>query len=158
MKFSILRLLALVFIASAFLAAGHCVFAQCSDATLHGQYAFTITGQILAPPPAAGPITGVSMTEFDGEGNFTQVDHVLHNGVPPQEEWRPGSGPYHVNPDCTGFMIITQMPTIPADATPELRLEIVVGDDGKLIHTVVNGSPTVPVLATAITSTGTRLH
>ena len=157
MKFSTLRVPALAFMTSAFLAASQFVFAQCSDATLHGRYAFTVTGQILTPPPAAGPISGVAMTEFDGEGNLTQVDHVLHNGVPPQEEWRPGSGTYHVNPDCTGFMTITQMPTVPADASPELRLAIVVSDDGKLIRTVVSGSPTVPVFSAAITSTGTRV-
>ena len=157
MKFSTLRVLALVFLASAFLAASQFVFAQCSDATLHGHYAFTITGQILTPAPAAGLISGVAMTEFDGQGNLTQVDHVLHNGIPPQEEWRPGSGAYHVNPDCTGSMTITQMPTNPADASPELQLAIVVSDDGKLIRTVVSGSPTVPVLSAAITSTGTRV-
>ena len=127
MKFSILRLLALAFVASAFLAASQCVLAQCSNATLRGHYAFTITGQILAPPPAAGLITGVAMTEFDGKGNFTQVDHAVHNGVPPQEDWRPGSGPYHVNPDCTGTMTITQHPTIPADASREIGIGTVIG-------------------------------
>ena len=158
MKFSILRMPAAAFVATAFLAASHCVFAQCSNATLHGRYAFTITGQILAPAPAAAFITGVAMTEYDGRGNFTQVDHVLDNGVPPQEEWRPGSGPYHVNRDCTGYMILTTRPTIPADATPELRLEIVVSDNGNEIRTVVSGSPTVPGLAAAVTSTATRVY
>jgi hypothetical protein len=158
MKFSILRLLALAFVASAFLAASQCVLAQCSNATLRGHYAFTITGQILAPPPAAGLITGVAMTEFDGKGNFTQVDHAVHNGVPPQEDWRPGSGPYHVNPDCTGTMTITQHPTIPADASPEIELYIVVGDNGNEIRTVVSSSPTVPPFAAAITSIGTKVY
>ena len=158
MKFSILRLLALAFVASAFLAASQCVLAQCSNATLRGHYAFTITGQILAPPPAAGLITGVAMTEFDGKGNFTQVDHAVHNGVPPQEDWRPGSSPYHVNPDCTGTMTITQHPTIPADASPEIELYIVVGDNGNEIRTVVSSSPTVPPFAAAITSIGTKVY
>lgn len=158
MKFLTTRTLGLTFIASAFLAASPCVLAQCSNATLRGHYAFTVTGQILAPPPAAGPITGVAMTEFDGKGSFTQVDHVVHNGVPPQEEWRPGSGTYHVNPDCTGTMTITQHPTIPADGSPELELYIVVGDNGNEIRTVVSGSPTVPPFAAAITSIGTKVY
>jgi hypothetical protein len=144
--------------ASAFLAAGQNAIAQCSNRTLHGHYAFTITGQILAPAPAAGQVTGVAMTDFDGRGNLTQVDHAVHNGVPPQEDWRPGSGTYHVNPDCTGSMTITQMPTIPADASPELLLYIVVGDNGNEIRTVVSSSPTVPAFAAAITSTATRVY
>lgn len=157
MKFSILRLVALVFAASALLAAHQPAKAQCSDATLHGRFAFTITGQIVSPAPAAGPVSGVAMTDFDGQGNFTQVDHVLHNAQPPQEEWRPGSGPYHVNSDCTGYMIITPQPTVPADASPELRLEIVVGNGGNEIRTAVSGSPSVPPFTSTIISIGTRV-
>lgn len=52
------RLLALSFSAAALLAAVQCAAAQCSDATLNGPYAFTITGQILTP--AAGPVSGVA--------------------------------------------------------------------------------------------------
>ena len=51
----------------------------CSNATLRGEYGFTITGQILLGP-LASPVTGVAMTSFDGEGNLAQVDDVLHNG------------------------------------------------------------------------------
>lgn len=157
MKFSKLRLLALAITGSAFLAAHKPVNAQCSDATLHGRYAFTITGQIVTPAPAAGPVSGVAMTDFDGQGNFTQLDHVLHNAQPPQEEWRPGSGPYHVNSDCTGYMILTPQPTVPADASPELRLEIVVGNEGTEIRTAVSGSPSVPPFTSTIISIGTRV-
>jgi hypothetical protein len=76
--------------------------ATCSNATLNGDYAFTITGQILAPAPAAGPVVGVALSHFDGVGTRTQTDHVVHNGVTPVEEWRPGKGPYLVNANCTG--------------------------------------------------------
>jgi len=38
----------------------------CSNETLRGDYAFTITGQILAPSPAAGTVAGVTWTHFDG--------------------------------------------------------------------------------------------
>lgn len=158
MKFLRMRTLGLSFITSACLAASQCVFAQCSDATLHGHYAFTITGQILAPAPVAGLVTGVAMTEFDGKGNLTQVDHAVHNGVPPQEDWRPGTGNYHVNPDCTGTMTIMQHPTIPADASPELELYIVVGDNGNQVRTVVSGSPTAAAFESAITSIGTKVY
>jgi hypothetical protein len=130
----------------------------CSNATLEGDYAFTITGQILAPAPAAGLVAGVAKTHFDGHGNMTQIDHVVHNGVTPVEEWRPGSGPYQVNADCTGSMTITAEPTDPADGSPELKLFFVIGENGKVIRTVVSGSPTVPPFMAAITSIGTKVE
>ena len=52
----------------------------CSDATLSGDYAFTIGGEILAVPASATPPSpgvalaqaGVAMMHFDGTGDFTQ--------------------------------------------------------------------------------------
>lgn len=131
---------------------------MCSDGTLHGDYAFTITGQILSPAPVAGPVAGVAMTHFDGVGNMTQVDHVVHNGVVPVEEWRPGNGPYHVNRDCTGYMVITATPSDPADASPVLKVDFVVGNDGNDIRTVVTGSPSTPPFTAAIISTATKVY
>ena len=129
----------------------------CSNATLNGNYAFTITGQILAPPPAAGPVAGVALTHFDGHGNMNQVDLVVHNGVTPVEAWRPGIGPYQVESDCTGWFTISPKPTDSADESPELRLYFVIGDCGREIRTVVSGSPNVPVFTSAITSIGIRV-
>jgi hypothetical protein len=130
--------------------------AQCSNQTLHGRYEFTITGQILTPPPAAGPVSGVAITEFDGAGHLNQVDHVVHNGTPPVEDWRPGNGSYFINSDCTGWMTIESQPTDPADNSPELKLYIVVTKDSHEIRTVVSGSPTMPASSANITSTGVR--
>jgi hypothetical protein len=130
----------------------------CSNATLRGDYAFTITGQILAPAPAAGLVSGVAMTHFDGDGKLTQFDHVLHNGIAPAETWRPGSGPYHVNADCTGYMTITPEPTVPSDASPVLTLYFVIGNNGSDIRTVVSGSPTSPAFSALITSTATKVY
>jgi hypothetical protein len=129
---------------------------DCSNATLSGNYVFTITGQILAPAPAAGLVSGVAMTEFFGDGVLKQVDHVVHNGVLPIEAWRPGSGKYSINPNCTGWMTLTAEPTNPADNSPALKLYIVVSEDGREIRTVVSGSPTVPPFTAAITSIGVR--
>jgi hypothetical protein len=130
----------------------------CSNATLNGDYAFTISGQVLAPPPAAGPVTGVALTHFDGQGNMTQIDHVVHNGTLPVEEWRPGSGPYQVNPDCTGWMTIKPEPTVPADGSPELKVVFVISNHGRSIHTVVSGSPTVPAFVANIASSATKVQ
>ena len=130
--------------------------AQCSNSTLRGTYVFTLTGQILAPPPVAGPVSGVAQTDFDGKGNLTQLDHVVHNGAVPVEDWRPAIGSYSINPDCTGWMTLIPRPADPADASPELKLYIVVTRDGHLIRTVVSGSPTVPPFTANITSIGVR--
>jgi hypothetical protein len=104
----------------------------CSNATLNGEYGFTITGQILAGP-AAGPLTGVAMTSFDGQGNLSQVDHVVHNGNPPKVQWRPGTGTYTVNPDCTGTAQIDL-----SDGSPSIHLSIVVEQRGREVRTVVD--------------------
>lgn len=102
---------------------------NCTLLTIKGTYAFTIHGQILAGP-AAGIVDGIALTTFDGAGNMTQIDVVSHNGSV-AEVWRPGSGPYTVNSDCTGTMQIN------AAGSPQLSLHIVIGQQGKQIHTVV---------------------
>jgi len=101
----------------------------CSNLTIKGTYAFTVHGQILTP---GGPlfVDGVAKTTFDGYGNLTQVDAVAVNGNL-AEIWRPGTGAYTLNPDCTGMM------TIFNQNQPALHLVILVSHSGNLIHTVV---------------------
>jgi hypothetical protein len=76
------------------------------------------TGQILAPATFAGPVSGVAPTTFDGLGNLTQIDNIVHNGVVPVEDWWPANGSYTVNSGCTGTFPFTPAPTNPADAGP----------------------------------------
>jgi hypothetical protein len=129
----------------------------CSNATLAGAYSFQITGQILAPAAAAGPVSGVALTVFDGFGNLTQVDNVVHNGVAPVEDWRPAVGTYTVNANCTGTFTFTPQPTNQADAGPALMVHFVVSPDGSQIRTVVTSSPNTPPFTSSITSTGVRV-
>ena len=75
----------------------------CSNRTLRGDYGSAVEGLILPAPGVALPIRGVVMAHYDGDGNFTQVDHIVFNGIPPTLEWTPGTGTYQVNADCTGF-------------------------------------------------------
>ncbi len=130
----------------------------CSLATVIGSYAFQITGQILAPAPAAGSVAGVALTVFDGYGNLTQVDNVVHNGVVPIEDWRPAVGTYTVNSNCTGTFTFTPQPTNPADGGPALMVHFVVTRDGSKIQTTVTGSPNTPPFVAVITSIGVRLN
>jgi hypothetical protein len=111
----------------------------CSNRTLQGDYAFSIAGD--ATPI---PTRGVAMAHFDGEGNFTQVDHVVVNGVPPAVDWRPGAGTYTVNADCTGKAILTN------EGRPPMPLYFVIVGQGAEIRTVVS------LPGTASTSVGTK--
>jgi hypothetical protein len=129
----------------------------CSSMTIAGPYAFTITGSILAPGAVAGPVAGVALTTFDGFGNLVQVDHVTHNGVLPVEAWRPATGTYSVNPDCTGNFTFTPQPTNPADAGPALTVFFVIAQGGAEIRTAVSGSPNTPPFVASISSIGVRL-
>lgn len=102
----------------------------CSNATIQGTYAFTIRGTIFLPNGSTLLVDGVARETFDGRGNETQVDAVATNGVL-TPGWRPGSGSYSVNPDCTG----TQ--TILVPGLPDLHLQFVVAQGGNTIHQVV---------------------
>ncbi len=116
---------------------------SCSLATIKGNFGFTITGQVLSGP-SAGPVSGVALTTYDGAGNLTQVDNVVHNGQLPAEAWRPATGSYTLNSNCTGTMQL-----VFTDGSPTMNLNIVVDSAGNQIRTVVEGDA-------AITSIGTR--
>ena len=74
---------------------------SCGNYSLSGDYSFRITGQILTGP-LAGLDNGVALVSFDGDGGMTSKDHVVINGLQPQDDWRNSSGTYTVNADCTG--------------------------------------------------------
>jgi hypothetical protein len=102
----------------------------CSDSTLRGSYAFTIHGSIILPDGSTLLVDGLAKQTFDGNGNFTQVDAVAVGGnLPPG--WRPGSGTYSLNPDCTGSQTIV----IPGNS--DVHLQLIVAQSGNTIHQVV---------------------
>lgn len=116
----------------------------CSNRTLFGDYGFQIEGTILGHPGSTGstvgpdsPLRTLVLTHFHGNGNLTAVDHVVLNGVPPEpeDEWRPISGTYSVNPDCTGSASIAIAP-----GAPPLSYHFVVVNRGRQILLVVDGS------------------
>jgi hypothetical protein len=93
-------------------------------------------------------LKGVAMTQFDGRGNVTQVDHIVFNGAPPPEDWTPATGSYHVNADCTGDMELD----IPGSPFSPVILRLSVGADGTHINTVVSKP------GYAVSSTGTKVN
>lgn len=116
---------------------------KCTNRTLLGSYGFTIEGVGGLPPGVPiNAIRGVAMGNFDGKGNYTQVDHVVAGGSPPPVEWTFGSGPYKVNPNCTGTLTIN----IPGSPFSPVKLHFVVVRQGKEIRTVVDsGSATTSI-------------
>jgi hypothetical protein len=117
----------------------------CSNYTIQGSYAFTIHGTIFLPNGATIQIDGIALQVFDGKGNFRQVDAVADNGLL-MPGWRPGTGSYSVNPDCTG----TQTLVVPGMG--DLHLQMIVAQGGNTIHQVV----TDPGIAT--TAKGERVR
>ena len=103
----------------------------CSNWTLKGTYAFTIHGTIFLPggaPPLL--VDGLAKTTFDGNGNLTQLDAVAIDGnVAPG--WRPSTGNYSVNPDCTGTF------TVSNGNQPPINAQLIVAQSGNTIHAVV---------------------
>jgi hypothetical protein len=72
---------------------------ECSVATLEGSFVRRDTGFVTAPPEIAGPLNGVHLVTFDGNGAFTSAGWSSLNGNVSEST---GTGTYKVNPDCTG--------------------------------------------------------
>jgi hypothetical protein len=115
------------------------VSGHCSNRTLFGDYGGQIEGTILGPNL---PLRTLIKADFDGEGNLTDVDHVVLNGVPPAQEWRPGSGTYTVNPDCTGSALFNT-------GNAPIPVHFVVVNKGKEIRGVVDGNA-ITVIASKV--------
>jgi hypothetical protein len=103
---------------------------SCSNRTLFGDYGGLIEGTILGPNLA---LRTLIMAHFDGEGDLTDVDHVVLNGVPPAEEWRPGTGTYTINPDCTGSAVFNI-------GNAPIPVHFVLVNHGKDLRGVVDGA------------------
>ena len=79
----------------------------CTNATLRGTFAYTMTGFIMAPPAFAGPFAEVGTQTFDGKGATTAAATLSQNGniIPITI-----TGTYKVNPDCTGTLTLLVAP------------------------------------------------
>jgi hypothetical protein len=119
----------------------------CSDATLKGDYGWTIDGFGPNPDGTQIPIKGIAITHFDGAGKFTQRDFVMSAGVPNAGNGNSmtgfvfstgETGTYSLNPDCTGTATIDlNVPVPPGLSSGVIKLMLVVTNRGRAIHTVV---------------------
>jgi len=112
----------------------------CSNRTLNGDYGILLEGTILG---ANIPFRGVVMQDYDGNGNITQVDHVVFGGTPPPLEWTPVYRLLHRESDCTGVALLQT-------ETGDHNLHFVEADNGKLIKQVVD--------ANAVTAIGNKVN
>jgi hypothetical protein len=108
---------------------------ECTNHTLRGDFGFTIDGTVVGGP-APVILRALAMTHFDGDGHLTQVDFTTFNGVPGSPDWRPATGTYSINPDCTGRALIVPV------VGPPLDLRLIVFDGGRRVATVVVGNAT----------------
>ena len=109
----------------------------CSNQTLKGTWGSTIEGTILGPNLQ---FRGLALAYFDGNGHMTQVDHIVFDGMPPSQEWSPGSGTYTVNPDCTGSGVLST----PSNPTP-VALHFIIVENGKKIIQVVDANAVIAI-------------
>jgi hypothetical protein len=117
----------------------------CSNATLKGDYAFSVLTIVEGPPE--GPNVVVGLGTFDGRGGFNQIDFP-GNGITDLglTGFRTGqTGSYTVNRNCTGFMTIDIV-----QAGIVVTNAIVISNGGRAIHAVVaagtqNGKPATPL-------------
>ena len=83
----------------------------CSNATLSGTFAYTVTGSFVAAPAPLGLYAEAGAQTFDGNGSTTATGMSNTNGtVMPSA----GTGAYTVNSDCTGTFTLDIAPGITA--------------------------------------------
>lgn len=115
----------------------------CDDKTIRGDYGIQMQGTRPTPPPnvVTESVVGVVLRNFDGYGNFTQVDNIKGSitGIVPD---RLGDGTYEVNPDCTGKTYFQPDPN-----NPNLVIEetFVIVDNGNEIQSIVQSPPPLMV-------------
>jgi len=117
--------------------------ARCSNATIQGDWAFTVHGNALTPDGASvARIDGVGIITFDGFGNLRQQDFIVVNGVHPDPIGfhRNESGTYQVGADCTGIATINFDTDKPQDQRSAVDLEFVIARAARSIHTVVSAA------------------
>jgi hypothetical protein len=110
----------------------------CSNATLHGSFAYSSTGALLdtyVPPPFAGPFAEVGKQTFDGKGKTQASATLSANGNIQQVTIE---GTYHVNPDCTGSMTLYVLPF-----QSFVHADFVIDRDGAELRAIVTDSGVV---------------
>jgi hypothetical protein len=111
----------------------------CSNATLKGDYAFTLSGTRPSGPGAPlEQFVGWTITSFDGNGGGTQIG-ASHGSINGDSDDDSGTLTYSLNPDCSGTATLQL-----SHNRPLIRLWIVVSDDAKEVRAVSKAPLTNP--------------
>jgi len=108
------------------------VHKKCSNQTLTGDYGIQIEG--IRNDQDNATLRTLVLSHFNGDGTLTEIDHVVYNGQPSPEEWRPTTGTYSINPDCTGSASIEVAPGL-----APLGYHFIVVSEGRKFLLVVDG-------------------
>jgi hypothetical protein len=104
------RIFGVLFVFAVIVMTTSTVYAQCSNATLTGNYSFIYGGSNAPGHSVTGKNTfgnaAVGIFTFDGAGNLSVTYTVVFNGRATTTSV-PDTGTYAVNPDCTGFLTDT---------------------------------------------------
>ena len=119
----------------------------CSTATIKGTYGYTITGSRPVPtnPGQTETIIGVGVRDYDGMGNFTQVDTTKGALAGAAVDVK-ASGTYAINPDCTGTAFLA----IPGPPIRVVETRLVVVRKGEEIRWIVLSPAPVMVSGHAV--------
>jgi hypothetical protein len=108
---------------------------RCTNATLNGDYAFSVVD--FSTPP----LVVVGIGHFDGKGGFSQVDYRGDSlrTMGAQDFAGGETGSYAVNPDCTGSQVINlNVPFVPIGTSHGvIENRFVISGGGSSIHGVV---------------------
>ena len=83
----------------------------CTNASVQGTFAYSVTGSFVAAPAPLGPYAEAGAQTFDGNGGTATAGMSNTNGnVMPATS----TGTYSVNADCTGTFMLQIAPGIAA--------------------------------------------
>ena len=108
----------------------------CTDATLQGDYAFSVedwSGTPLTPSFVVG------IKNFDGMGKLKQIDYPADGFSSLGNTFRMGeTGTYTVNPDCTGHAEIDLNVPVTSGSMGVIKVVFVISGGGRHVHEVVS--------------------
>ncbi|MEJ7609022.1 MAG: hypothetical protein WKF37_22800 [Bryobacteraceae bacterium] len=113
----------------------------CDNKTIKGIYGYTVTGLRPAPnaPGQLEQLFAVGIRNYDGEGNFTQVQTEKGASTPAVIDAE-GTGTYTVSADCTGTYT----------TTTGVQARFVIVAKGKEIRWLVVSPPVLTISGHAI--------
>jgi hypothetical protein len=139
------------------IAVGQGYAGDCTNATLKGDYAFSVV-DFTTPLVVVGIGTFDGKVGTSGKGGFSQVDYRGDSLAldPSATDFAGGeTGWYKVNPDCTGSQVIHLNVPVPSGSHGVIENRFVISDGGRAIHGVVAKS--IPPGSTLPLHTQTRV-